>query len=55
MSIHLLCDTLTSSATFHTPDVTKQSWKLRCPAQKKCAFMTHIQAFGIIKSLKLKR
>ena len=24
-----LCDTRTSSATFHTPEVTKQSWKLR--------------------------
>lgn len=31
---YLLCDTLTSSATFHTPEVTKQSWKLRCPVQK---------------------
>lgn len=29
-----LCDTLTSSATFHTPEVTKQSWKLRCPVEK---------------------
>lgn len=28
---HLLWDTLTSSVTFQTPDVTKQSWKVRCP------------------------
>jgi len=32
---YLLCDTLTSSATFHTPEVTKQSWKFRCPEQKR--------------------
>lgn len=32
---HLLCDTLTSSVTFQTPDVTKQSWKLKCPKERK--------------------
>lgn len=32
-----LCDTRTSSATFHTPEVTKQSWKLKCPGDKKRA------------------
>lgn len=32
---HLLCDTRTNSATFHTPEVTKQSWKLRCPVQTR--------------------
>lgn len=37
---HLLCDTLTSSATFHTPEVTKQSWKLRCPVQKHLVIRT---------------
>lgn len=30
-----LCDTRTSSATFHTPEVTKQSWKLKWPGRKK--------------------
>ena len=34
-SSYLLWDTLTSSVTFQTPDVTKQSWKLRCPEGKK--------------------
>lgn len=32
---HLLCDTLTSSVTFQTPEVTKQSWKLKCPKREK--------------------
>lgn len=39
---YLLCDTLTSSATFHTPEVTKQSWKLRCPVQRWCDQDIHI-------------
>lgn len=30
-----LCDTLTSSVTFQTPEVTKQSWKLKCPEEEK--------------------
>lgn len=30
-----LCDTLTSSVTFQTPEVTKQSWKLKCPEEGK--------------------
>lgn len=30
---HLLCETLTSSVTFQTPEVTKQSWKLKCPEE----------------------
>ncbi|TNN58264.1 hypothetical protein EYF80_031504 [Liparis tanakae] len=31
----LLCDTRTSSATFHTPEVTKQSWKLKWPGKRR--------------------
>lgn len=30
-----LCDTRTSSATFHTPEVTKQSWKLKWPETER--------------------
>lgn len=33
--LDLLCDTLTSSVTFQTPDVTKQSWKAKCPAKRR--------------------
>lgn len=39
---YLLCDTLTSSATFHTPEVTKQSWKLRCPVPKSDVIRTYV-------------
>lgn len=54
-----LCDTRTSSATFHTPDVTKQSWKLRCPVQRKkkkknvSSLHIYMQAFGVIKDKSL--
>lgn len=34
-----LCDTRTSSATFHTPEVTKQSWKLKCPGKTEMRAM----------------
>lgn len=30
-----LCETRTSSATFHTPEVTKQSWKLKWPERER--------------------
>lgn len=38
---YLLWDTLTSSVTFQTPDVTKQSWKLRCPEDRKRETLGH--------------
>lgn len=33
--LYLLCDTLTSSVTLKTPDVTKLSWKPKCPGETK--------------------
>lgn len=33
--LYLLCDTLTSSVTLKTPDVTKLSWKPKCPEETK--------------------
>lgn len=33
--LYLLCDTLTSSVTLKTPDVTKLSWKPKCPVETK--------------------
>lgn len=33
--LYLLCDTLTSSVTLKTPDVTKLSWKPKCPGRQK--------------------
>lgn len=31
---YLLCETLTSSVTLKTPDVTKLSWKPKCPTKQ---------------------